>query len=116
MNIQITKQNQIAILHPSGSLDADSVASFKKTAYKLVEEGFVRLILDGKALQFVDSTGLGVLIALLRKVRSQEGDLKVAALTADVASIFEITRLNRLFESHASWEVAAQKFAPPTAK
>lgn len=81
-----------------GNLDADTVPQFKKAAYKIVEEGYVQLVIDCHALDFIDSLGLGALISLLRKVRTNEGDLKIAGLNKDCRSIFEITRLNRLFE------------------
>ncbi len=110
MKIDILKKEEITILQISGNLDAESVAAFKKTAGKIVEEGCTHLILDCKALEFIDSMGLGAIISLLRKVRSQQGDIKIAALSPDVRSVFEITRLHRLFEITPDMESAYQKF------
>ncbi len=110
MKIKIENKNNIAILQITGNLDADSVAQFKKTAYKIVDDGCCRLVLDCQAMDFVDSMGLGALISLLRKVRTSQGDLKIAALKQDVHSIFEITRLHRLFEILPDWKTACEKF------
>lgn len=111
MQIETNKTDGVTVLHVKGNLDADSVASFKKTAYKIVEEGCHHLVMDCSALDFVDSMGLGAMISLLRRVRMQKGDLKVAGLNKDVRSVFEITRLHTLFEILSDWKTACQKFS-----
>lgn len=110
MNINVEQQGDISIIHCGGSLDADSVVSFKKVAYDLVEKGSVRLVIDCADITFVDSMGLGVLISLLRRARSRHGDVKVASLTDDVRTVFEITRLHRLFDICADPPTACRKF------
>ena len=110
MNIDIEQQGDIAILHCGGSLDAESVTNFKKVAYDLVEKGSVRLVIDCSNVTFVDSMGLGVLISLLRRARSHQGDVKMASLTDDVRTVFEITRLHRLFDICADTPTACRQF------
>lgn len=110
MEITTEQQGDIAVLKCEGSLDADTVAHFKKITGDLVDRGVIRFVVDGSKMTFVDSMGLGVLISLLRRVKQREGDIKVAALTADVKSIFEITRLHRLFEVCGSTKEAVEKF------
>lgn len=110
MKITIEKQNDVAILKVSGNLDADSVAQFKKTANQLVEEGQTRLVMDCQTLHFIDSMGLGAMISLLRKVRIHQGDLKVSNVNPEVRSVFEITRLHRLFDILPDWQSACEKF------
>ncbi|MDO8528240.1 MAG: STAS domain-containing protein [Deltaproteobacteria bacterium] len=110
MLINVKQQGDVAILKLQGNLDADSVAHFKKTAYELADGGKNCMVLDCSALDFVDSMGLGALISLLRRLRTGKGDLKIAALSNDVRSVFEITRLHRLFEITPDWESACGKF------
>lgn len=110
MNIDIEQHGDIRILHCGGSLDADTVAAFKKVAYDMVTAGTTRFIIDCTNLSFIDSMGLGVLISLLRRVRSRDGDVKVAALSDEVKTIFEITRLHRLFEVCQDPAAAVRKF------
>lgn len=110
MKITIEKQNQVAILKVSGNLDADSVAQFKKAANQLVDEGCFQLVMDCQALNFIDSMGLGAMISLLRKVRVQQGDLKISNVNQEVKSVFEITRLHRLFDILPDWGSACEKF------
>jgi len=114
MNIDVEQQGDISILHCGGSLDADSVTGFKKIAYGLVDKGSVRLVIDCANVTFVDSMGLGVLISLLRRARSHQGDVKVASLTDDVRTVFEITRLHRLFDVCADSQTAVRQFTRNT--
>ena len=110
MNIEVKQQGDIKVLQCGGSLDADTVASFKKIVYELVDEGSNRFVVDMSHLDFVDSMGLGVLISLLRRVRQREGDVKVSGLSDEVKTIFEITRLHRLFDVCADADAAVKKF------
>lgn len=110
MQIEVESKNGVSVMHCGGSLDADSIAAFKKIAYELVDKGTTRLVVDCSNLTFVDSMGLGVLISLLRRVRQGNGDVKMAALSDDVKTIFEITRLHRLFEVCADTNTAIKRF------
>ena len=110
MNIEVKQQGDIQVMHCGGSLDADSVSAFKKVAYDLVGSGATRFVIDCSNLTFIDSMGLGVLISLLRRVRQRSGDVKVAGLSDEVKTIFEITRLHRLFEVCADWNAAVRQF------
>lgn len=110
MNIEIKQSGDIHIMHCGGSLDADTVAGFKKVAYDLVGKGVNQIVIDCTNLNFVDSMGLGVMISLLRRVRQRDGDVKVAALSDEVKTIFEITRLHRLFDVCADWGTAVKQF------
>ncbi len=110
MQIKTDKKDKVTILYMRGNLDADSVSSFKKTSYKLVEEGNLFMVIDCTGLDFVDSMGLGALISLLRRLRTQNGDLKVAGLNNEVRTVFEITRLHRLFDILPDAQAACEKF------
>ena len=111
MNIKIESLDNVSVVRCGGSLDADSVAAFKKATTEIVNGGVVRLVIDCSSLNFIDSMGLGALISLLRRARSQEGDVKVAALSDDVKTIFEITRLHRLFDVCADAQAACKQFS-----
>lgn len=110
MKLNIEKKNKVTILHLAGNLDADSVPTFKKEAYKIVQEGCATLVIDCHSLDFVDSMGLGAMISLLRRARTQQGDVKIAGLNQEVRSVFEITRLHRLFDIAPDWQTALGKF------
>jgi anti-sigma B factor antagonist len=68
-------------------------------------------VIDCSNLNFIDSMGLGILISLLRRVRQRDGDVKVSALSEEVKTIFEITRLHRLFDVCNDSAAAVKKFS-----
>lgn len=98
MEIVVEQLHAVAVVACQGSLDASTIAGFKERTQALLDQDVRYIVLDASQLTFIDSMGLGVIISLLRKVKAHGGDVKVAAPTPDVRSIFEITRLNRLFD------------------
>ena len=98
MEIVETKMdNNVSVLKLSGRLDAASAKSLKSQVDKLVKENIVRLVIDMGDVDFIDSSGLGSLVSSLRAVNKLDGDIKVVALQKQVRSIFELTRLHRIF-------------------
>ncbi|HWP29697.1 MAG TPA: STAS domain-containing protein [Chloroflexota bacterium] len=75
-----------------------------------VEQRCARLVLDLSQVEFVDSAIIGVLVGLLRRTRAAGGDVKLAALHPDIETIFEVTRLHRVFRIHPSVAAALQEF------
>ncbi len=110
MDIKIEEIGEVVVLHMKGSLDASTVAKFKKGAWDLFEKGKLKFILDASELSFVDSMGLGAIISLLRRVREKKGDIKAVNLNRDLEEIFDITRLNKLFEVYKNVNEALSKF------
>lgn len=110
MKMEVTKKGDVTILRCKGNLDADNIASFKKIACDLMDKGTIKFVIDAAGVDFVDSMGLGVLISLLRRVKQKDGDIKIVSLTDEVKTIFEITRLYRLFDVHDDLKNAVDKF------
>jgi anti-sigma B factor antagonist len=110
MKLDVIQKGEVTILKCSGNLDADNIALFKKAAYDILDKGRVKFVLDASSVEFVDSMGLGVLISMLRRVKQKDGDIKIASLTPDVKTIFEITKLYRLFDLCDSPQEAVTRF------
>lgn len=110
MKVDVSKKGKVTILKCVGSLDADNIVAFKKRAYEIFDSGESNFVLDASEIDFVDSMGLGVLISLLRRVKQKDGDIKIASLTPDVKTIFEITKLFRLFDVSDTPKQALDKF------
>ena len=67
-----------------------------------IQRGRIRLIVDLDDVDFLDSTGLGVLVARLKVVRSQNGWLKLVCTSEKVLRVFRITGLDKVFAIHAT--------------
>lgn len=100
MNVVCEKQNGIGIIKASGQLTAGSVETFTEqvSAWKDLEPEISNFVLDMSEVDFMDSAGLGSLIATLKKVTERGGDMKIASLQKKPRMVFEITRAYKIFE------------------
>lgn len=110
MNIGEKTLNSIVVLEFSGRLDASAVKDCKSTVKNLVDIKSVNIVIDLKKVDFIDSSGLGILVASLRSVNKKGGDIKIASIQEQVRSIFELTRLHRIFEIFDDSTIAAKSF------
>ena len=73
------------------------------------------MVFDMSRVEFIDSSVIGALVGFMRKARDAGGDVKLAALTPDIETIFELTRLQKVFQIHDSVEEAVREFEGATA-
>jgi anti-sigma B factor antagonist len=84
--------------------------SFRSKIRQLLDAGQRRLIIDLGEITYIDSVGLGTLVASLTSVRKQGGELKLVHLPKGVHQLLQITRLVTIFEIHDNLESALQAF------
>ncbi|MCC6273647.1 MAG: STAS domain-containing protein [Deltaproteobacteria bacterium] len=109
MKINPKEVGDICILEIEGEVDAEHSAQLKKAIVKAREDYAKHFILNLSGVSFIDSTGLGVLISLMRHLNENGGKLKLAGLQDEVRSIFEITRLYKVFDLCPSAEDALRE-------
>lgn len=83
-----------AVLHVAGELDMSSSPLLRSEIISQMNEGRVHIALNLSAVEFIDSTGLGVLLGATKRLRERAGDLKVVEVPERVGHIFEITGLH----------------------
>jgi anti-sigma B factor antagonist len=110
MEITERRIEDMDVLALNGRLDAASAKELKNRVNHLVLENRVKLIVDMENVGFIDSSGLGSLVSSLRAVNEREGDVKVVGLQKQVRSIFELTRLHRIFGIFDDVEAATKSF------
>lgn len=79
-------------------LDAHNAQELKEFIQRVFDEGGNRLVIDLAEVRFVDSSGLGALVSGFKNAVSRQGELRLCSLQPQVASMFELTRLHRVFE------------------
>lgn len=84
---------------------------FKNLLVDSMDEGSRKIVVDLSACEFIDSTFLGTLVVSLKKLTSLGGDLKLIGFQPAVNSMFELTRMYRVFESFKSKEEAIKSFS-----
>ena len=102
MDIEVTGSAEITVVSPRGDLGMGTADEMKRTLTKLVDDGSRKLLVDLGEVGYVDSLGLGALVASLKHARSVGGDLRLCALQDDVRVLFEMTRLNRALTIHGT--------------
>ncbi|MHB9040113.1 MAG: STAS domain-containing protein [Melioribacteraceae bacterium] len=75
-----------------------------------ITAGYKKIIIDLTAVEFIDSTFLGVIVNTLKKVARMGGDLKLVGFKPAIRSMFELTRLFRVFESFGDLQDAIKSF------
>lgn len=85
--------------------------SFKHNLVSEIEQGWKKIIVDLSYSEFIDSTFLGALVLSLKKVTSAGGDLRLVGFQPSVHSMFELTRMYRVFESFKTQEEAIKSFS-----
>jgi anti-sigma B factor antagonist len=100
----------VTVIAPTGRLDVSGAPALKDAVSEAVKNGPTRLVIDLEGVSFVDSTGLGSVIAALKQVRSSKGDLRLAAPNQQVRVVLELTTLDRVFPYYATVEDALSNF------
>ena len=91
-------------------LDAHNSGDLKNEMLSLFEDGKNQLVIDLKDVRFIDSSGLGALVSGYKNASARNGNLKLCALQPQVKSMFELTRLHRVFEIYPAAEDALASF------
>ena len=98
MIANVRHEDGIAVVEISGRFDALAAPDVKAELLKLIEGGDTRLVVSLEGMDFIDSAGLGVLVSCLRRSTAEGGDLRLSDVPAFCRSIFELTRLTRVFD------------------
>ena len=111
MQLNITEQgNLVRINIEEERMDAHNSGDLKEQMLQLFDEGKANLTIDLSAVRFIDSSGLGALVSGFKNASAREGSLKLCCLQPQVRSMFELTRLHRVFEIYNSAEEAQESF------
>ena len=85
------------VLSVKGEVDVYSAPRLREKLVELVSEGHRKIVADLEGVDFLDSTGLGVLVGGLKRLRSHEGDLTLVCTQPRILKVFEITGLTTVF-------------------
>ncbi len=105
------KGNDITLIILRGEIGTETVNQFKDKIDQIVNDGKSKLIMDFQEVNYLNSMGLGVVAATLKKVKKVKGDLKLINLSPAVQELFELTRLTKVFEIFDSEENAVKSFS-----
>lgn len=91
-------QDKAHVVEVQGEIDVYTSPRVKEMINELIEQGKFHLIIDLEGVRYIDSTGLGVLIGALKRVREHEGRILLICTNPQIKKIFNITGLVKIFE------------------
>jgi len=102
MSFSLERTDDVLIVTVDGQLVVTNRQEFKQAILDAVEEGVRVVVADFSTAGYIDSSGLGALVSLSRRLRETGGDLRLVGLNDDLRSLFELTRLDALFPLYAT--------------
>jgi len=112
--IEIKKQRQgeVLVLALEGELmGGDEAKDFQDLIFKLIQEGEVNVVVNMEGVKWMNSSGLGMLMAAMTTLRSSGGDLRLAHVSDRVRRPIEVTKLDRVLRILGSTDEAVQSYA-----
>lgn len=97
MSFAIKKQGDVCIVDVEGQLIVGNRQELKQKVLDEIERGERKFLVDFSQTGYIDSSGLGVLVSLSKKIREAGGELRLANLNDDLKTLFELTKLDTLF-------------------
>lgn len=94
------------VVQVAGEIDVYTAASLREKLADLIDADHTDVIVDLTGVTFMDSTGLGVLVGALKKVRGYGGRLQLVIDQEKVIKVFRITALTQVFTIHETLEAA----------
>ncbi len=99
MELSVTSRQEggRTVISVSGEIDVYTAPSLRERINELVAAGQHDLIVDLEGVEFLDSTGLGVLVGSLKRVRAHDGALRLVCTQEKILKVFRITGLTKVF-------------------
>lgn len=112
MMISCDKKNNVLVITPKTEvLDALASPEFKQKVMDLINnKDSKNVVLDLHQLQFIDSSGLGSFLSVLRVLHGHGGELKLACMNRPVRAVFELVSMHKIFEIFNSTDEAVKSF------
>ncbi len=110
LNFEQSLHGDISILSVSGNLDSLTVPEIRPEIEKIVSDGVRKVALEMSGLEVIDSSGIGALVSLFKRVRGLGGDVKIVGICGQPLVILNLLGLHRAFDVVSTLDEAAQRF------
>lgn len=97
LQIYYNEDKDAWVMEPDGEIDIYTSPSFKNKVLNSYMEKKTDIIIDGEELEYIDSTGLGALISILKAIEEDEHKIHLINIKPNIKKLFDITELDKLF-------------------
>lgn len=98
MTHRIGSEGDVTVVQVDGELVVGNRQALKDGVLERLDDGARKFLLDFRRTGYIDSSGLGVLVSLSKQIREEGGELRICGLDEDLRTLFELTRLDTLFD------------------
>lgn len=108
MDLSLTTRvvNDRTVVEVAGEVDVYTAPKLREVFIDLVAQGTYHIVVDMEQVEFLDSTGLGVLVGGLKRVRAHDGTLRLVCTQDRILKIFRVTGLTKVFPLHKTVDEA----------
>jgi anti-sigma B factor antagonist len=106
LGLDVQRVGPYSVVDVKGEIDVYTAPKLREKLIELVSEGSYDVVVNLEGVDFLDSTGLGVLVGALKRVKAHDGSLSIVCTQDKILKIFKITGLTKVFPIHASVEAA----------
>ena len=110
MAFSVRRVEDITVVEVTGQLTVGNRQQLKDKVLAELDRGARKVAVDFSETAYIDSSGLGVLVSLSKKLREHAGELKLTCLNEDLRILFELTKLDTLFRISDTLEDALKEF------
>ena len=110
LSFEQSLRGDLTVLGVSGNLDSLTVPEIRPVIEKIVSEGTRKVALELSGLEVIDSSGIGAIVSLFKRVRSIGGDVKIVGVRGQPREILRLLGLERAFDIVATVEEAQKRF------
>jgi anti-sigma B factor antagonist len=98
------------VIHLGGKLDCNSAPDLEQALNNLIETLHIHLVINCEKLEFIDSSGFGVILSALQKARNVEGDIKLACLKPEIKEVVATDELSNVITFFDTEEDAIKSY------
>lgn len=110
MSVKIEPKSGLIVCYIDGEVDINSSPDIKKSFDRLISKKTPKIVINLSKVTYVDSSGLATLVELLKNMKAYSGRMRLVGLTPKIKSLFEITKLEKLFEIMINEDEAISTF------
>ena len=110
MGFQVSRRGSVTLVEVEGQLIVGNRQELKEKVLEHLEIGERKFVIDFSNTGYIDSSGLGVLVSLAKRLKEYGGELRLSGLSDDLMMLFELTKLVTLFSITPSLDEALADF------
>ncbi|MBN2009185.1 STAS domain-containing protein [candidate division KSB1 bacterium] len=108
MYVRNKRLDDVEVLSLFGVINAENIGVFHEHIERVLDDDVRLVVLDLEKLEEIDSTGIGGIISLLKRMRQKDGDVRIVRIRGAVKKLFELLRIDRGIDIYESVEEAVK--------